>query len=239
MPNSPTRDNFLFELISKNALACDGSSVQEVSLVRGQILFEKEVLLRHVYFPISSVASRIYLAECGHTAEVGMVGYEGVVGISLFLGNRKTYNEAIVHVDGRALRMEARAALEAFRQCDPFQVAVLRYARTMISQLSQIAVCNSLHSVEQRLCRWLLMTLDRTSTDELDLSHHFIAQLLAVRRESITCALLHLQSERLIQTSNRRIKLLDRAGMEATTCECYGAIKSDFDRLLADRYANS
>ena len=239
MPNSPIRDNFLFELISKNALACDRSSVQEVSLVRGQTLFEKEVLLRHVYFPISSVASRIYLAECGHTAEVGMVGYEGVVGISLFLGNRKTYNEAIVHVDGRALRMEARAALEAFRQCGPFQVAVLRYARTMISQLSQIAVCNSLHSVEQRLCRWLLMTLDRTSTDELDLSHHFIAQLLAVRRESITCALLHLQGERLVQTSNRRIKLLDRAGMEATACECYGAIKSDFDRLLADRNANS
>jgi CRP-like cAMP-binding protein len=239
MPNSPIRDNFLFELISKNALACDRSSVQEVSLVRGQTLFEKEVLLRHVYFPISSVASRIYLAECGHTAEVGMVGYEGVVGISLFLGNRKTYNEAIVHVDGRALRMEARAALEAFRQCGPFQVAVLRYARTMISQLSQIAVCNSLHSVEQRLCRWLLMTLDRTLTDELDLSHHFIAQLLAVRRESITCALLHLQGERLVQTSNRRIKLLDRAGMEATACECYGAIKSDFDRLLADRNANS
>lgn len=239
MPSSPTRDNFLFELISKNALACDRSSLQEVSLVRGQTLFEKEERLRHVYFPISAVASRIYFAECGHTAEVGMVGYEGVVGISLFLGNRKTYNEAIVHVDGRALRMEARAALEAFRQCGPFQVAVLRYARTMISQLSQIAVCNSLHSVEQRLCRWLLMTLDRTLTDELNLSHQFIAQLLAVRRESITCALLHLQSERLVQTSNRRIKLLDRAGMEATTCECYGAIKSDFDRLLADRNANS
>jgi len=239
MPNSPIRDNFLFELIPKNALACDRSSVQEVSLVRGQTLFEKEVLLRHVYFPISSVASRIYLAECGHTAEVGMVGYEGVVGISLFLGNRKTYNEAIVHVDGRALRMEARAALEAFRQCGPFQVAVLRYARTMISQLSQIAVCNSLHSVEQRLCRWLLMTLDRTLTDQLDLSHHFIAQLLAVRRESITCALLRLQGEGLVQTSNRRIKLLDRAGMEATACECYGVIKSDYDRLLADRNANS
>lgn len=239
MPNSPIRDNYLFEFISKNALACDSSSVQEVSLVRGQILFEKEERLRNVYFPISSVASRIYLAECGHTAEVGMVGYEGVVGISLFLGNRKTYNEAIVHVDGRALRMEARAALEAFRQCGPFQIAVLRYARTMISQLSQIAVCNSLHSVEQRLCRWLLMTLDRTSTDELDLSHHFIAQLLAVRRESITCALSHLQGERLIQTSNRRIKLLDRAGVEATACECYGAIKSDFDRLLALQNANS
>lgn len=239
MPNSPIRDNYLFEFISKNALACDSSSVQEVSLVRGQILFEKEERLRNVYFPISSVASRIYLAECGHSSEVGMVGYEGVVGISLFLGNRKTYNEAIVHVDGRALRMEARAALEAFRQCGPFQIAVLRYARTMISQLSQIAVCNSLHSVEQRLCRWLLMTLDRTSTDELDLSHHFIAQLLAVRRESITCALLHLQGERLIQTSNRRIKLLDRAGVEATACECYGAIKSDFDRLLALQNANS
>lgn len=107
----------------------------------------------------------------------------------------------------------------------------------MISQLSQIAVCNSLHSVEQRLCRWLLMTLDRTLTDELDLSHHFIAQLLAVRRESITCALLDLQGERLVQTSNRRIKLLDRAGMEATACECYGAIKSDFDCLLADKNA--
>ena len=227
MPNSPIRDNYLFEFISKNALACDSSSVQEVSLVRGQILFEKEVRLRNVYFPISSVASRIYLAECGHSAEVGMVGYEGVVGISLFLGNRKTYNEAIVHVDGRALRMEARAALEAFRQCGPFQIAVLRYARTMISQLSQIAVCNSLHSVEQRLCRWLLMTLDRTSTDEIALSHHFISQLLAVRRESITCALSRLQGERLIENCNRRIKLLDRAGMEATACECYGAIKSD------------
>ena len=239
MPNSLMYDNFLLKLISKNALAHNCSSIQEVSLVRGQTLFEKEVRLRNVYFPISSVASRIYLAECCHSAEVGMVGYEGVVGISLFLGNRKTYNEAIVHVDGRALRMEARAALEAFRQCGPFQIAVLRYARTMISQLSQIAVCNSLHSVEQRLCKLLLMTLDRTSTDELDLSHHFIAQLLAVRRESITCALSHLQGERLIQTSNRRIKLLDRAGMEATACECYGAIKSDFDRLLALQNANS
>ena len=239
MPNSLTCDNFLLKLISKNALAHDCSSIQEVSLVRGQTLFEKEVRLEHVYFPISAVASRIYLATCGRTAEMGMVGREGVVGISLFLGGVHTYNEAIVHADGRAVRMEARAALEAFRQCDPFQVAVLRYARTMMSQIAQIAVCNSLHSTEQRLCRWLLMTLDRTSTDEIGLSHDFIGQLLSVRRESITCALSHLQSEGLVQTSNRRIKVLNRAGIEATACECYGVINSDYDRLVADRNANS
>ena len=239
MPNSLTCDNFLLKLISKNALAHDCSSIQEVSLVRGQTLFEKEERLRHVYFPTTSIVSRIYRAKCGHTAEMGMVGREGVVGISLFLGGVHTYNEAIVHADGRAVRMEARAALEAFRQCDPFQVAVLRYARTMMSQIAQIAVCNSLHSTEQRLCRWLLMTLDRTSTDEIGLSHDFIGQLLSVRRESITCALSHLQSEGLVQTSNRRIKVLNRAGIEATACECYGVINSDYDRLVADRNANS
>ncbi len=239
MPSTLACDNFLLELISKNALACDCSSIQEVSLVRGQTLFEKEERLRHVYFPTTAIVSRIYRAECGHTAEMGMVGREGVVGISLFLWDDQANNEAIVHADGRAVLMEASAALEAFRQCGPFQVAVLRYARSVISQLRQIAVCNSLHSTEQRLCRWLLMTLDRTSTDEIGLSHDFIGQLLSVRRESITCALSHLQSEGLVQTSNRRIKVLNRAGIEATACECYGVINSDYDRLVADRNANS
>ena len=214
-------------------------NVEDVLLTRGQTLFENKSRIDHLYFPTSAVVTRTYLATCGHTAEMGMVGHEGVVGISLLLGAETANNEALVHVDGRALRMERTAAVNAFQRCEPFRHAVLRYARAMITQISQLAVCNSLHCIEQRFCRWFLMTLDRADTAELMLSHHFVAQMLAVRRESISCALAHLAREGLVLNEHRRIRLLDRAAMEALSCECYHVIREEYAPLFDRQIPNS
>lgn len=224
--------NKLLQVLFQTPLARDSPCTREVCLERGQMLLEKQTRIQHVYFPTTSVVSRIYLANCGHTSEMGMVGREGVVGISLFLGDDRATNEAIVHVSGTALRMEATAALAAYEEHHDFRLALQRYTRAMISQISQVGVCNGLHSIEQRLSRWLLMTLDRKPTDEVGLSHHFIAQMLAVRRESITSALLHLRNKHLIRYDRSGIYIRDRAGLEAASCECYDVITDEYARLL-------
>jgi hypothetical protein len=234
----PLKNTLLRELL-ENLPPYKHPRVEDILLSRGQTLIENQAPMRHLYFPTSAVVTRTYLATCGHTAEMGMVGYEGVVGISVFLGANTANNEALVHVDGRALRMEAPLALHSFNTCDPFRRVVLRYARAMICQISQLAVCNSLHCIEKRFCRWFLMTLDRSGSSELALSHHFVAQMLAVRRESISCVLANLQREGLIVNEHRRIRLLNRAAMEELSCECYKVTGTEYAPLLGEQVPRS
>jgi len=234
----PLKNTLLRELL-ENVPPYKHPRVEDVLLKRGQTLLENEAPMRHVYFPTSAVVTRTYLATCGHTAEMGMAGHEGVVGISIFLGASTANNQALVHVDGRALRMETSLALHCFNTCEPFRRVVLRYARAMICQISQLAVCNGLHSIEKRFCRWFLMTLDRSGSSELALSHHFVAQMLAVRRESISCTMAHLQREGLIVNDRRRIRLVNRAAMEALSCECYNVIGAEYAPLLGEQLPRS
>jgi CRP-like cAMP-binding protein len=217
-------------VLSENELARHGRSLTQATLTHGQKLFVSCEPLSHVYFPITCVASRLHAAQCGHFAEMGMVGFEGVVGLSVFLGAKAAANNAVVHIEGIALRMEAAAAKAMFQQHPPFRAALLRYMRAMISQISLLAVCNSLHPIEQRLCRWLLLTDERASTDDLRITHDFIAQMLSVRRESVTTALRHLSQAGLIYNGRCSIHIVDRSGLEAASCECYS--------LIRDAYAN-
>jgi CRP-like cAMP-binding protein len=201
----------------------------------GDVVYEPGERLEHVYFPTSAVVSLIYTMEDGDTAEVGLVGNEGVVGIALFLGGDTTPNQAVVQVAGGALRMQAQASLEEFRRGGPFQLALLRYTQALLTQVSQTAVCNRLHPIEQRLCRWLLMTRNRVPSDEILMTHEFIAHMLGVRREGVSAAAHHLQEAGLVRYHHGHITILDRKGLEAATCECYRVVKNEFDRLLGQK----
>jgi CRP-like cAMP-binding protein len=198
----------------------------------GDVVYESGERMAHVYFPTSAVVSLIYTMENGDTAEMGLVGKEGVVGIALFLGGDTTPNQDVVQVAGGALRMSAGAMLEEFRRGGPFQLAVLRYTQALLTQVSQTAVCNRLHPIEQRLCRWLLMTRNRVSSDEVHMTQEFLAHMLGVRREGVTLAAHHLQDARLIRYRRGHITIVDRDGLKAATCECYRVVKNEFDRLL-------
>jgi CRP-like cAMP-binding protein len=203
----------------------------------GDVIYEPGERMEHVYFPTSAVVSLIYTMGDGDTAEMGLVGNEGVVGVALFLGGHTTPNLAIVQVAGGALRMKAQAFLEEFRRGGAFQLALLRYTRALLTQVSQTAVCNRLHPIEQRLCRWLLMTRNRVPSDEILMTHEFIAHMLGVRREGVSAAAHHLQEAGLIRYRHGHIAILDRNGLEAAACECYRVVRSEFDRLLGPRVA--
>jgi CRP-like cAMP-binding protein len=200
--------------------------------VLGDVVYEPGERMAHVYFPISTVVSLIYTMAEGDTAEMGLVGNEGVVGVALFLGGDTTPNQAVVQVAGGALRISASVMLEEFRRCGPFQVAILRYTQALLTQVSQTAVCNRLHPVEERLCRWLLMTRNRVSSDEVHMTQEFLAYMLGVRREGVTTAAHHLQQAGLIRYRRGHIRILERDRLEAAACECYRVVKDEFDRLL-------
>jgi CRP-like cAMP-binding protein len=168
----------------------------------------------------------------GTTAEMGIVGNEGVVGVALFMGGNTRPNRATVHVAGSALRLETMVLQTEFQRGAALQRALLRYTQALLTQVSQTAVCNQLHSLEQRLCRWLLFTYDRAPTDAVYLTQEFLGQLLGVRRESITTVARHLQTVGLIRYHRGRMVLLDRAGLETMVCECYRVVKDEFTRLL-------
>ena len=207
-------------------------ALEPASLALGEVVYEVGRRMTHVYFPTSSVVSLIYTMQDGDTAEMGLVGNEGVVGIALFMGGEMTPNQAVAQVAGGALRMKASAMLEEFRRGGPFQLALLRYTQALITQISQTAVCNRLHPIEQRLCRWLLLTRDRVPSDEILMTHEFIAHMLGVRREGVSAAAHHLQEAGLIRYRHGHITILDRKGLKAATCECYRVVKEEFDRLL-------
>lgn len=207
-------------------------ALASLTFALGDVLYEPGERTSYVYFPTSSVVSLIYTMADGDTAEMGLVGNEGVVGVALFLGGDVTPNQAVVQVAGGALRMRADAMRAEFERGGPFQAGLLRYTQALLTQVSQTAVCNRLHPIEERLCRWLLMTRNRVPSDELHVTQEVLAHMLGVRREGVTLAAHRLQEAGLIRYRRGHITILDREGLEAASCECYRVVKDEFDRLL-------
>lgn len=208
-------------------------TLQSVSLSLGEVVYQYGEHLEHIFFPTGAVVSLVYTTRDGSTAEMGLVGNEGAVGVALFLGGETTPNRAVVQIAGRALRMPANVLRYEFARGNAFQRVLLRYTQALITQISQTAVCNRLHSVEQRLSRWLLLSHDRVKSSELLMTQEFISNMLGGRRESVTVAAARLQDAGLIHYSRGRIVILDRNGLEAATCECYRVVKDELDRLTA------
>ena len=205
---------------------------QEVSFSLGQVVYEFGGHLDYVFFPTTAIVSLLYTMENGASAEMGLTGNDGVVGIALFMGGGTMPNRAVVQSAGQALRMKAKVLQDEFARGGQFQQLLLRYTQALITQISQTAVCNRLHSVEQQLCRWLLLSHDRVKADELIMTQELIADMLGVRREGVTVAAGRLQDDGAISYVRGHITILDRQKLEATVCECYRVVKNEFDRLL-------
>ena len=201
--------------------------LKPVTFSLGEVIYESQRVMEHVYFPTTSHVSLLYTMLNGATAEVGLVGNEGLVGIALFMGGDTTPNRAIVQGAGEAFQMSAAAMQEEFRRGGAFQSALLRYTQTLITQISQTAVCNRLHTTEQRLCRWILMTHDRVRSDELQMTHEFISNMLGIQREAVSIAAHRLQDKGAIRYTRGRIRVTDRQTLEESSCECYQMVKDE------------
>ena len=202
-----------------------------VDMPLGHVLYESGSALSHVYFPSTSIVSLLYVMENGASAEIAVVGNEGIVGISLFMGGESTPSRAVVQSAGDGYRLTARVIKDEFNRA-PVVNLLLRYTQALITQMAQTAVCNRHHSLDQQLCRWLLLSLDRLRGNELVMTQELIANMLGVRREGVTEAALKLQQAGLIRYARGRISVLDRPGLEMRTCECYAVVKREYDRLL-------
>ena len=208
-----------------------------VPMPLGRVLYESGDVMRHVYFPTDCIVSLLYVMENGASAEIAVVGHEGVVGISLFMGGESTPSRAVVQSAGQGLRLRANLIKQEFEQAGPAMHLLLRYTQALITQMAQTAVCNRHHSLDQQLCRWLLLSLDRLQGSELVMTQELIANMLGVRREGVTEGALKLQKLGLIRYSRGHITVLDRPGLEQRTCECYAVVKNEYDRLLPDKVA--
>jgi CRP-like cAMP-binding protein len=198
----------------------------------GDVLYESGAKLRYVYFPTTSIVSLLYVMEDGASAEIAIVGNEGILGISLFMGGDTTPSRAVVQSAGHGYRLKAELLKVEFGRFGPSMHLLLRYTQALITQMAQTAVCNRHHSVDQQLCRWLLLSLDRLSSNQLTMTQELIANMLGVRREGVTEAAGKLQDAGLIRYRRGHITVLDRPGIEARACECYQVVRTEFDRLL-------
>jgi CRP-like cAMP-binding protein len=230
-PNYPV-ENRLLAALSSDEYERLHPHLQPVSFPLGEVVYEFGGHLDYVFFPTTSIVSLLYTMENGTSAEMGLTGNDGVVGIALFMGGGTMPNRAVVQSAGCALRMKAKVLQDEFAQGGKFQKLLLRYTQALITQISQTAVCNRLHSVEQQLCRWLLLSHDRVTADELIMTQELIANMLGVRREGVTVAAGHLQDSGGISYVRGHIKILDRQRLEETVCECYQVVRDEFDRLL-------
>ena len=203
----------------------------------GDVIYESGAASCHVYFPTTAIISLLYVMENGESAEIAVVGNEGIVGVSLFMGGNSTPSRAVVQSAGTGLRLQAKILEEEFNQGGPVLHLLLRYTQALLTQMAQTAVCNRHHSLDQQLCRWLLLSLDRLETNELVMTQELIANMLGVRREGVTESASRLQSAGLIRYARGRISVLDRVGLEKRTCECYAVVKKEYDRLLPERIA--
>jgi CRP-like cAMP-binding protein len=208
--------------------------LEAVDMPLGEVLYESGSQLAHVYFPTTSIVSLLYVLEDGASAEIAVVGREGLVGISLFMGGQTTPSRAVVQSAGRGFRLAAHRMKAEFDKAGPVLHLLLRYTQALITQMAQTAVCNRHHSLDQQLCRWLLLSLDRLQGDELVMTQSLIANMLGVRREGVTEGATKLQKAGLIRYSRGRIVVIDREGLERRTCECYAVVKKEYDRLLPD-----
>jgi CRP-like cAMP-binding protein len=228
----PRPGNFLLSALPIREYKRLAPCFKPVTFRLGEVLYESGARPEFVYFPTTSVISFLYTTENGATAEMGLTGNDGAVGISVFLGGETTPNRAVAQIAGGAFRMEARVLQSEFARGGALQMVLLRYTQALITQVSQTAVCNRLHRVEQRLCRWLLLSHDRVRSNELRMTQEFIANMLGGRRESVTVAAGRLQDAGLVEYVRGRITILDRPGLETVACECYQVVKSEVGRLL-------
>jgi CRP-like cAMP-binding protein len=210
-----------------------------IEMPLGLVLYESGGPLNYVYFPTTSIVSLLYVMENGASAEIAVVGNEGMVGVSQFMGGDSTPSRAVVHSAGQGFRLRARAMKEECNQAGPVLHLMLRYTQALITQMAQTAVCNRHHSLDQQLCRWLLLSLDRLQSNELLMTQELIANMLGVRREGVTEGALALQKGGLIRYVRGRITILDRLGLEKRTCECYAVVKKEYDRLLPNEMATA
>jgi len=207
--------------------------IERIVLPLGKVLYESGDKLRHVYFPTDSIISLLYVMENGASAEIAVVGNEGIVGVSLFMGGESTPSRAVVQSAGTAYRLNGQRLKDEFDRHGELLVLLLRYTQALLTQMAQTAVCNRHHSIDQQLCRWLLLSLDRLPSNELTMTQELIANMLGVRREGVTDAAGKLQKLGVIEYSRGHIKVLDRHKLEDLSCECYAVVKQESDRLLS------
>jgi CRP-like cAMP-binding protein len=206
--------------------------LKPVSMPLGEAVYESGAHLDHVYFPTTAIVSLLYVMADGASAEIAVVGNDGLVGVALFMGGESTPSRAVVQSEGWSYRLKGQLLKEEFERGGAMQHLLLRYTQALLTQMAQTAVCNRHHTIDQQLCRWLLLSLDRLPSDELTMTQELIANMLGVRREGVTEAAGKLQSAGLIHYSRGRITVADRQGLEARCCECYGVVKRESDRLL-------
>lgn len=207
-------------------------SMEQVPLALGQVLYESGDTMRHVYFPVDCIVSMLYVMESGASAEICVVGNEGLLGVSIFMGGESTPSRALVQSAGSAFRLPARRLLDEFNRHGDLLLLLLRYTQALLTQMAQTAVCNRHHSIDQQLCRWLLLSLDRLHGNRLEMTQELIANMLGVRREGVTEAARKLQKLGVIEYSRGRIVVLDRPQLERLACECYAVVRKETHRLL-------
>jgi len=239
LPHSPNQNHLLAALPAAEFERL-APRLELVPMLLGETLYEPGGQLSHVYFPTTAIVSLLYVMESGLSAEIAGVGNEGVLGISLFMGGDTTPSSAVVQTAGHGYRLQARLLKEEFNRAGLMQRLLLRYTQALVTQMFQTAACNRHHSIEQQLCRWLLLSLDRLPTNELVMTQELVANALGVRREGITEAAGKLQRAGVIRYRRGHISVLERSGLEAGACECYAVVKKEIGRLLSDvRYRQS
>ncbi|MGJ7571548.1 Crp/Fnr family transcriptional regulator [Variovorax sp. RB2P76] len=231
-PASGSKLNHLIDSLPGAEMERWAPLLEEVALPLGMVLHESGSALNHVYFPTTAIVSLLYVTESGSSAELAVVGNEGLVGIALFMGGDTTSHRAVVQSAGHGYRLPVAAIKSEFSGCLPVMHLFLRYTQALITQMAQTAVCNRHHSLDQQLCRWLLMSLDRLSGSQLTMTQELIANMLGVRRESVTESALKLQQAGLIRYARGQITVIDRQALERRCCECYEVVKREYERLL-------
>jgi CRP-like cAMP-binding protein len=226
------RKNFLLATLHDDELKRVVSKAELMPFELGKVIYESGDTIKYAYFPTTAVVSMLYVMENGGTAEIGIIGNDGMLGVSLFLGGGSTTSRAIIQSAGIMLRVKPEDLHKEFALAGRFQELLLRYTQALMTQISQTAVCNRLHSVDQQLCRWLLLSHDRLETDKLVMTHDLISNMLGVRREGITLAAKKLATKMLIKNTRGTIKILDREALEDAACECYAIVNLEYNRLL-------
>ena len=229
--------NWLFKSIPEDAWQRLLPHIEEFDMPLGLVLAKSGAKRSHIYFPTTAIVSLLYNLENGSSAEIAVIGNEGCVGVSIFMGGNSTLSTAVVQSAGKSYRIKANVIMEEFNQSGAVMRLLLRFTQALMTQMTQTAVCNRHHSLDQQFCRWLLLSLDRLPSNELVMTQELIANMLGVRREGVTEAAIAVQTAGLIQYARGRITILDRQGLEKRTCECYQIVKTECERLLPKKLA--
>jgi CRP-like cAMP-binding protein len=232
MAKDPVKGNRLLAALPEEIYDALQPHLEPVAMPLGFSVYEPGGAQDYIYFPTTSIVSLLYELEAGSSVAIAVTGNEGMVGIAPFMGGESTPSRAVVQSAGKGYRLDAEVLKKEFEHGGPLQHLLLRFTQALITQTTQTAVCNRHHSLDQQLCRWLLLSLDRSSSNDLVMTHELIAKMLGVRREGVTEAAGKLQAQGLIEYSRGKITVLDRKGLEACVCECYAVVKKEYDRLL-------